>query len=73
MPPKRTPEAEIVSVLWIENGHHIEVGYVNGQAERSHGDQKVATELAAAAGLEVVYTPKGVVRWVRNPDLWQTR
>jgi hypothetical protein len=73
MPPQKIPEAEIVTVLWIENGHHIEVGYVNGQAERRHGDQMIATELAESAGLRLVSTPKGMVRWVRNPDSWQTR
>lgn len=73
MPPKKAPKAQILSVLWIENGHHIEVGYVNGQAERRQGDRIVADELAEGAGLQLVNTPKGVVRWVRDPESWQTR
>jgi len=73
MPKDKTGESEIVSVLWIEHGQHIEVGYDDGHAERSHGDQLVATERAERAGLEIVDTPKGMVRWVREPDAWQTR
>ena len=67
-----TGEPEIVSVLWIEYGHHIEVAYADGEAERRHGDQLVATELAEGVGLQIVYTPKGMVRWVRDPESWQT-
>lgn len=72
MPKKTTGEPEVASVLWIEHGHHIEVAYVDGHADRRQGDQVVATELAEGAGLEMVHTPKGMVRWVRDPDPWQT-
>ena len=73
MSKKKLSETEIVSVLWIERGHHIEVVYADERTERRKGDLLVATELAEGASLQIVHTPNGMARWVRDPESWQTR
>jgi len=64
-------EREIASVEWHEHSHHIDVTYLSGQPDRLEGPHQLAAELAADAGLSLVPTHNGTVRWVRpNPDDW---
>jgi hypothetical protein len=59
----------IVSVVWHQKGHLIEVSYDVGDADQLEGAHQLAAELAADADLTLVPTRDGTVRWVKkDPD-----
>jgi hypothetical protein len=61
-------EREIVSIVWHQLGHRIEVIYVEGEPDHITGAQIVAAQLAESVGLAMVIAPPGTLRWVRNPE-----
>jgi hypothetical protein len=54
------------------DGRVLDVIYVEGEPDRIIGAQIVATQLAASVGLAIVPTPPGTIRWIRDPETWQT-
>ena len=69
MTPTHHPR-QIASVIWHQQGHHIEVIYVEGEPDRIMGAEAVAADLARSAGLTLVSTRNGVFRWLRSTDTW---
>ncbi len=61
-------EREIVSLVWHRSDLQIEVGYAEGDPEHWIGSDVVAAVLAGDAGLSLVPSSDGGVRWVRDPD-----
>ena len=60
---------QIVSILWHQKGHLIDVGYDVGDADHLEGPHQLAAELAADADLSLVPTRDGTVKWIkRGPD-----
>lgn len=62
----------IEGIVWQEN-HRMEVVYVGRKPDRVVANEIVAKRLAEDAGLVLVSTAPGVVRWVRDPDSWSAR
>ena len=60
-------EHEISHVVWDENHRRIEVMFAEGEPARMLTDELVATVLARDAGLVLVDTSPGVMRWSANP------
>jgi hypothetical protein len=64
-----TTRREIVSIVWSQKGHLIDISYDVGDTDQLEGAHQLAAELAADAGLSLVPTRDGTVRWVkRDPD-----
>ena len=63
-------EREVVSVVWHQSGHRIELTFVEGDIKHMTGSGSYATELARMAGLVQAPSPEGTVRWVRDAGLW---
>ncbi len=61
-------EREIVSIMWHNLGHHIEVVYLEGDPDRIIGAQIVASQLADSVGLALVPSLPGTIRWERGSD-----
>jgi len=61
-------EREVVSLVWHRRDLRIVVSYAEGYREHWIGSDVVAAVLAADAGLSLVSTSDGRVRWVRDPD-----
>lgn len=59
-------KSEIVSVVWHERGHRIEVNYVEGDPDYMEGDELVISQMAENEGLSLVPTSSDVRRWVRH-------
>jgi len=64
----KVDEREIASVVWHQRGHDMEVIYVEGDAEHLVGSEAITAGLAANAGLSIMPTTDGTVRWVRDPS-----
>jgi hypothetical protein len=58
-------EREIVSLVWDESAHQIEVSYV----EHLIGSDVVAAVLAGDAGLQFMPTADDAFRWVRGTEV----
>jgi hypothetical protein len=61
------PVREIASIVWYEQGDHIEVIYVDTNAQHLFGSEEIAIVLARDSGLNSVPTPSGTRQWVRIP------
>jgi hypothetical protein len=63
-------KSEIASVVWHEQGHRIEVIYVEGDPDYMQGDELVISQMAENEGLSLVATSPDIRRWVRHltPD-----
>jgi hypothetical protein len=59
---------QIDHIVWYENRHQMEVMYVEREPHRIVANQLVAKTLAEDAGLVLVPTPPGLVRWVRDHE-----
>ena len=57
---------QIDHIVWYERRHRMVVTYGDGEPDRIVADELVAARLAQDAGLVLVPTPPGTVRWVRN-------
>jgi len=60
-------EREIAGVVWYQNGHQIEVTYVEGGFDRLFGSREVAMVLATDAGLRLTTTADDTARWAQDP------
>jgi len=61
-------ESEIDTLVWYEKRHRMVVTYGDGRPDRIVATERVAAMLADDAGLVLVPSPPGMVRWVRDPD-----
>jgi hypothetical protein len=62
---------QIVSVIWHQKGHVIDIAFDVGDTDRLEGTHQLAAELAADADLILVPTRDGTVRWIKKgPDDW---
>jgi len=60
---------QIVSIVWHQKGHLIDVSYDVGETDQLEGTHQLAAELAADADLCLVPTRDGTVTWVeKGPD-----
>lgn len=58
-------KGEIVSVVWHEHGHRIEVHYLEGGPDYMEGEEHVVSEMAADEGMHLVVAAHGTRRWER--------
>jgi len=62
---------QIVSIVWNQKDHLIEVAYDVGETDRLEGPHQLAAGLAADAALTFVPTRDGTVQWTKaGPDDW---
>jgi len=59
---------QIDQVFWYQKRDIMVVTYRDGAADRSAATEPVAESLAGDAGLILVPTRPGIVRWARNPE-----
>ena len=59
---------QIDQVFWYQRRDCMVVTYRDGEADRLAATESVAASLAVDAGLVLVPTRPGVVRWARNPE-----
>jgi hypothetical protein len=65
------PVRQIVSIVWRQKGHLIDISFDVGGTDRLEGTHQLAAELAADADLSLVPTRDGTVRWAKkSPDDW---
>jgi hypothetical protein len=57
---------QIVSILWHQKGHLIDVVYDLGDTDHLEGPHRLAAELAADADLSLVPTRDGTVKWIKR-------
>ncbi len=57
---------ELVSIVWHQQGHRIDLNYVRGAPEHMIGSEAITALLAQDAGLDAVPTPDDTRRWVRR-------
>jgi hypothetical protein len=55
---------ELVSIVWHQQGHVIDLNYVHGEPEHMIGSEAITAMLAKDAGLDAVPTPDDTSRWV---------
>ena len=55
---------ELVSIVWHQQGHRIDLIYVHGEPEHMIGSEAITAMLAKDAGLDAVPTPDDTHRWV---------
>jgi len=60
-------------IVWHELHERMDVTYIGREPDHVVADKVIAASLAQDAGLVLVPTPPGMVRWVRDPDLWLLR
>jgi len=65
-------QREIATIVWHIQGHYIDVVYTSSEPERLIGSQDKAADLAQEAGLRLVPTTDGTVRWIRDAEAWWT-
>jgi len=56
----------LVSIVWHQQGHRIDLNYVHGEPEHMMGSEAITTMLAKDAGLDVVPPPDDTRRWVHR-------
>jgi hypothetical protein len=61
-------EHQIDFIVWYEKRHRVVVSYGDGKPDRIVANERLATLLAKDAGLVLVASRPGVVRWAREPD-----
>jgi hypothetical protein len=63
---------QIVSIIWHQKGHVIDISYDVGATDQLEGTHQLAAELAADADLSLVPTRDGTVRWIKKGpnDRW---
>ena len=66
----RVVEREVVSIVWHRTGHHIWLTFIEGDVKHFVGSESYAGELAAMAGLNLVYRGERTVRWAGDRELW---
>ena len=59
---------QIDQVFWYEKRDCMVVTYRDGEADRLPATEPAAARLAEDAGLVLVPTRPGIVRWARNPE-----
>ena len=59
---------EIDHIVWNEKDLRIDVMYVKGKPDLIVATESVAAMLAEDAGLVLVDSPPGLVRWGRDPE-----
>jgi len=57
---------ELVSIVWHQQGHRIDLNYLHGEPDHLIGSEAITTLLAEDAGLDPVPTPDDTRRWVRR-------
>jgi len=60
-------------IVWYELHERMDVMYIGREPDHVVAGKVIAARLAQGAGLVLVPTPPGMVRWVRDPDLWLLR
>jgi hypothetical protein len=64
-------EREIVSIVWHQKRHLIDIAFDVGETDQLEGPHQLAAKLAADADLSLVPTRDGTVKWIRtSPDDW---
>jgi len=58
-------KGEITSVMWHQQGHRIEVNYVEGDTDYMEGDELVVSNMADNEGLWLTLTSDDTRKWVR--------
>jgi len=61
-------ESEIEHLVWYEKRRRMVVTSGDGRHDRLPATERVAALIAEAAGLVLVPSPPGLVRWVRDPE-----
>ena len=59
---------QIDQIFWYQRRDCMVVTYRDGEADRLAGTESAAARLAGDAGLLLVPTRPGIVRWARNPE-----
>ena len=62
---------EIDQVVWYEKHQRMVATYGDGKPDRIEANELVAMRLAKDAGLVLVPSRPGVVRWVRTSAAWR--
>jgi len=57
---------ELVSIVWHQQGHVIDLVYLHGQPEHMIASEAVTAMFAEDAGLDAVPTPDDTRRWVQR-------
>ena len=58
-------KGEIASVVWYQQGHGIEVTYLDAEPDYLEGDERVIREMAEDEGMWSMPASAGIRRWVR--------